>query len=198
MLIDVFLISLYNWAEPLPLTQWQFLVALSALYLQGIALFSIYRPQVFFNSIKSFAEKVAPEKLTEPSAGASAEKQYRSIDESIAKQLELQLKAIMQSEKPWLDNDLSLAKLAAELDITSHQLSELLNVHFEKSFYEYINHYRMDYAIELMKIDTRKAVLDIAYDSGFNNKNSFYRLFKERTGKTPASYRKALTMAKSA
>jgi AraC-like DNA-binding protein len=36
------------------------------------------------------------------------------------------------------------------------------------------------------------SVTDITYRAGFNNRNSFYRVFKEKNGLTPSQYKAAL------
>ena len=44
------------------------------------------------------------------------------------------------------------------------------------------------------EIDSSIQLIDIAYDSGFNNKVSFYRSFKRHTDQSPSAYFEALKM----
>jgi len=184
MLVDVSLIYFHSIGQPIPVDPWRFLVALFALYLQGIAFFSLYRPRVFFNDCIqagiSLVEKIVP--TTD----------FRELDQSTAKLLEEALATLMNTRRPYLDNDLSLAKLSSLMEVRTHQLSELLNRHMEVKFYDYVNRYRVDAAINLLESDTQGlSILDIAFEAGFNNKNTFYRMFRERTGVTPSQYRKS-------
>jgi AraC-like DNA-binding protein len=191
MLIDVTLISQLLWFEPLTQSAWSLLVALIALYLQGIALFALFRPKVFYNDCLVSCITVC-EKIIVQVKGT--EKIYRELDQNIAKHLAEQLKCLMDKDKPYLINDLSLESLADMLNVSRHQLSELLNVHLDTSFYDYINQYRVQQSMDFLKDESMKqSILEIAFEAGFNNKNSFYRLFKQSTGLTPAQFRKQTT-----
>lgn len=69
--------------------------------------------------------------------------------------------------------------------------SELLNVHLHTNFYDWMNSYRFNAALLLLQDQTvNYSVTDIAFQAGFNNRNSFYRVFKSNLGITPAQYRK--------
>jgi len=59
------------------------------------------------------------------------------------------------------------------------------------SFGDYIRKLRIDRAIEMMKNSTY-SLSEIAYLTGFSDSSHFNRIFKARTGKTPAAYRKTL------
>ncbi len=94
---------------------------------------------------------------------------------------------IMQSEKPYLNGNLKMRELAETLNMTSHQLSELINLEFGINFSEFLNHYRVLEARRLLLKEPR--VMDAGYKSGFNNKTSFSQIFKRHTGLTPSQYR---------
>ena len=100
------------------------------------------------------------------------------------------LQQIMHDERPYLINDLSLGDLAGEIGITSHNLSLLLNQEIGLTFYDFINQARIRHACDLLS-RTDKTVLDVAFDSGFNNKASFYAAFRQQMGTTPNAYRLA-------
>jgi len=62
----------------------------------------------------------------------------------------------------------------------------------DKSFYDYINHYRVEEARQLL-IDPGKAgykISSIAYDAGFNSVSTFNEVFRKFTGLTPSQFRK--------
>lgn len=153
-------------------------------FINSIALFSIYQPDVFFHEI-------TPQEISAP-----AEKpQLRSIELSpeAARQLDEQLQALVKNHKPHLDEDISLPKLASLLGVTSHQLSELLNIHKSTSFYDFLNDLRYDESLHFLAGDENQlTIADIAYRSGFNNRNTFYKVFKEKTGLTPHQYKKSI------
>ncbi|MCL1112820.1 MULTISPECIES: helix-turn-helix domain-containing protein [Shewanella] len=98
----------------------------------------------------------------------------------------------MTSNKPYLNHLLTLENLANQLHIAPRQLSTIINRHFNKNFFEFINHYRIEESKNLLKyMDNRKAtMLDIMDMAGFNSKATFNTFFKKVTGVTPTEYRK--------
>ena len=108
-----------------------------------------------------------------------------------AAELRERLNDLIATFKPHLDSDISLSRLSSLLGVTNHQLSELLNIHMETSFYDFLNCLRYNEAITLMTGNSScHSLTDIAYLAGFNNRNTFYRVFKENSGLTPGEYRK--------
>lgn len=105
------------------------------------------------------------------------------------------LTSIMEQEKPYLDFELTLQKLAIQTDIPEKELSLLINHHLNKHFFDFINEYRINDAQKLLKDPTKKqlTVLEILYEVGFNSKSSFYTAFKKATNQTPTAYRKSNT-----
>ncbi|WP_417861521.1 helix-turn-helix domain-containing protein [Winogradskyella sediminis] len=105
------------------------------------------------------------------------------------------LTLLMTEEKPYLDFELTLQKLAIQVDIPERELSLLINHHLNKHFFDFINEYRINDAKILLKDPTKKelTVLEILYEVGFNSKSSFYTAFKKATNQTPTEYRKSTT-----
>ncbi|TGK08416.1 AraC family transcriptional regulator [Leptospira selangorensis] len=99
------------------------------------------------------------------------------------------LNFLFESEKIHRREDLSLAELAKELSLTTHQFSELINNRIGKGYFSLINHHRIEDAKQLLS-ETDKTVLEIAMTVGFNNRSSFNEAFLKLTQKTPISYRK--------
>ncbi len=97
----------------------------------------------------------------------------------------------MEEEKPYLITDLSLQDLADRLNISRHQLSGLINQRHNINFYEFVNNYRVkEFILKMQDPDNQHyKMLSIAYDSGFNSKASFNRIFKQITGQTPSDYK---------
>lgn len=105
----------------------------------------------------------------------------------------------MESDKPYLDRELSIYDLSENLDIPRHFLSEVINEHMGKNFYNLVNDYRVE-EVKRRLTDPRYkhlTILAIAYDSGFNAKSSFNTIFKEKTGMTPSEYLKKISAGDS-
>lgn len=102
----------------------------------------------------------------------------------------------LKAGKLFADSELNLDKLAQLTGINKYHISETLNSYAHKTFYQYINEYRIDFALGQMRLLQEKAipvnVLSLAYDAGFKAKSSFNRYFKEITGLTPTEYLKSL------
>ncbi|MDP9962273.1 helix-turn-helix domain-containing protein [Chryseobacterium lathyri] len=109
---------------------------------------------------------------------------WQKLDESVKRQ------------QLFRDCDLTLDQLATKTNINKYQISEMLNGYKNKSFYQYINEYRIEY----FKKGIEKAIekneninfLFLSYEAGFKSKSSFNRYFKEINGKTPSEYYKNL------
>lgn len=101
----------------------------------------------------------------------------------------------MERERPYLDPEMTLPKLALSLDIPVAHLSRVLNDTLGRNFYEFINQYRVREARRrLASPDAeREKIIAIASECGFNSLATFNRVFKELAGRTPSAYRKAPT-----
>lgn len=96
----------------------------------------------------------------------------------------------MSLEKPYLDRELTIYDLSTQLKIPRHILSEVINEHMGKNFYNLVNDYRVEEVKRRLENPEFKqlTILAIAFDSGFNAKSSFNTIFKEKTGSTPSEY----------
>jgi len=94
------------------------------------------------------------------------------------------------AEKPYLNPELCLQELADKIDVKRHYLSKIINQKHNKNFYEFINRYRIEEVKALMSNPKNKnyKLISLAYDSGFNSKASFNRIFKQMTKMTPSQF----------
>ncbi len=106
------------------------------------------------------------------------------------KKLQENLDELLVKEKLYCDEDLSLKRLADLLSIQQQELSVYLNHYLQMNFNSYLNKYRVDEAILLMKEDKERSLLSIAFAVGFNSKSVFYDAFTKQIGLSPARYRK--------
>jgi AraC-like DNA-binding protein len=102
----------------------------------------------------------------------------------------MRLDSLMANERVYEDVDLSLAGLAGRLDLTTHQLSELVNVHLGKSLSRYLREIRVAAAGRLLCAEPSASVLSVGLSVGFSAQSSFYEAFREIEGMTPGQYRK--------
>lgn len=101
------------------------------------------------------------------------------------------LKKFVKENCYYKDPELSLVSLAEKIELTTHELSRIINIAFKKNFNDFINEYRVQEAIRKMQDPAydHLTLLGVAFESGFNSRTAFHRIFKQFTGKTPAEYK---------
>lgn len=100
---------------------------------------------------------------------------------------------LVKEKKYYLDPSLTLQKLATLLGTNRQYLSNYINREKGKTFYEYINDFRMDEAKNLLdNWDDRHhhSMDEIATLSGFNTYSTFLRTFVKKNGESPSTYLK--------
>ena len=97
----------------------------------------------------------------------------------------------MRSNKPFLQANLNIDKLASATGLSAQDISQTLNHHLGQHFYDFINAYRIEAACQQLAAREHqdKTVLDILLSSGFNSKSSFNTAFKKHMKMTPSEYR---------
>lgn len=116
------------------------------------------------------------------------------IADTYATELVNRLKDFMESDKPFLDPNLTLPLLSTKLSCTIHLLSKVINESYEKNFFDFVNEYRVNYFIRLAKEPSNKkyTLLSLAFESGFNSKSTFNQSFKKATNMTPSQFLKSM------
>lgn len=151
---------------------------------------ALNNPGLFRNidsKLKLVSELVSEEKSCEQS----------TIDESEYKEELLKLKKYMVEKKPYLNSSLTIQDVSSDIEIPVRDLSLLINHQIGQHFYDFVNTYRIENAMEILKDASKSKVtiLEILYEVGFNSKSSFNTAFKKHTGNTPTSYRKDLKIS---
>ena len=110
-------------------------------------------------------------------------------DSNESSQIIKQLKLHMSGNEPFLDSSLSVYDLATQLDMRVRDLSLLINHTLNQHFFDFVNHYRIQKAMELLGDPENRqvTVLEVLYEVGFNSKSSFNTVFKKQTGKITAN-----------
>ena len=134
-----------------------------------------------------FPEYLADSMLKKPKSDPAV----YGLDGVEVRRLENEVKELMEEEKVYLQEGLSLIQLASLLDLRPDQLSAVINIRFNKNYNQFVNGYRIDEACKLLREENNSTILDIALDVGFANKATFNRAFRDKIGQTPKEYRKA-------
>ncbi len=101
------------------------------------------------------------------------------------------LSSYMETNKPFLNPEISLESLANEISVNPRILSQVINETFHKNFKGYILEFRIKEGMQMLQDSTysKLTILEILYNVGFNSKSAFNNQFKLYTNLTPQEYR---------
>lgn len=154
-----------------------------------MSLIIIYVGYVAYVQPRVFSKKFLFGELT------LAKYQKSGLTTAFSKELKEQLLILLVEDKLYKDSNISLGILAQRLGTTRHNVSQVINEHFELNFFHLVNKYRIAEAKEILKNDQNRNlnIIDVAYDVGFNNKVTFNKAFKAETSMTPSVYLRSLS-----
>lgn len=149
----------------------------------AIGIFAIFAIAVVIRGL--YQQPIKPEAL--PLADSAVQRATEEFERT-----QEHLLAFMEQDQPFLDPELTLDQLAAAMGVPAKHLSRCLNLSLQKNFFDFINGYRLGKAKHMLasKACKEKNISEILFDSGFNSKATFNRIFKKQVGMTPTQYRK--------
>lgn len=144
--------------------------------------------------IKPVTLKAKKVKLIETEEGDLAKYERSALSAMQLADYEKKLIHAVTEQQLYLDQELSLSSLAAQLKIPNHHLTQVFSMQLKQTFYQYINGLRIAHACKLLKSTQKMITLEeLAEKSGFNSKVSFNRQFKQVMGCTPSVYRNQIS-----
>lgn len=131
-------------------------------------------------------EEVSPESTKEKYLSSNLDEE--SIDAYFRK-----ISQLFDEEKLFLEPQLKIEDISKRLDISIHKVSQIINSKSNKSFFDFVNRYRVEYFKKLLSDpDKRKfTILALGIESGFNSKASMNRVFKNFVGQSPKEFQKS-------
>ena len=96
---------------------------------------------------------------------------------------------VMEEQHLFMNPDLKITDLAAVLGSNRSAISACINSQRDCSFPQFVNTYRLNYALELLRNQPDIKIAEVCVKSGFSSEASFYRLFKAFTGTTPNAWK---------
>ena len=101
------------------------------------------------------------------------------------------IRKALEEDRLYLNPTLTLAELSAHTGLAPRLISFTVNNGFGQSFNDVVNGYRVaEVKRRLATPDAQRlTLLGIAFESGFNSKTTFNRIFKQFTGVAPRDYR---------
>jgi len=121
-------------------------------------------------------------------------KKYKNLklDEAKKEAIAQEIIKLFKESKPFLQDNYSIIDLSEEIKQPSHVVSMIINSKFNTSFPDFVNKYRIEESVLMLKDEKNYKIEAIAYECGFGNKASFYKAFKKFTGVTPANFKKTV------
>lgn len=159
-----------------------FLIFVMVLIVFYVAYISYAQPEVLKGSVR----------LVDPISIFKYKKS--GLTSSFSNELKNDLVRLFEEEKVFKQSDLNLDALSDMMDTTRHNASQVINEHFGLNFFELVNKYRIEEAVQMMEDGKHKKlnIIDIAYAVGYNNKVTFNKSFKKIHDLTPSQYIKSL------
>ncbi|MFI1770958.1 helix-turn-helix domain-containing protein [Thalassobellus citreus] len=118
-----------------------------------------------------------------------------NLNPTLIKTYKTALISLMENDKLYLNNKLSIHDISKKLNIPRQYISEILNVHMQTNFQDFINNYRVEAFVNRLENDQNDhlTLFGIATEVGFNSKSSFNSTFKKIKGLTPTEFKKKIS-----
>ncbi|GAB3494382.1 hypothetical protein GCM10027341_10480 [Spirosoma knui] len=100
---------------------------------------------------------------------------------------------VMAEKELFKNPNLKIGDVAKEINVTVHQLSQVLNNNIEKNFALFVNEYRINEACRILSLYPNLTIEAIGDEVGFNAKSTFFATFKKVKGLSPNAYRQEHT-----
>lgn len=188
--LNVFLFNINNYLQFSSYYELaQIAYSFSTIYVLFIGYFGIKQGRIFTDT--QIADIEQPIQNSKKAKTNSIEnKEYTDIIQ--------RLTLLMEQKQPYLDPELSLAKLSSLMNTKPELISEILNTSLNQNFFDFINKYRIEeFKLKCLSEDNKKlSVIGIAYDCGFNSKAAFYRAFNKFEGISPTAYISTVSLKK--
>ena len=144
----------------------------------------------YYISIAGFISGRPPLLVTSDKAGHKAEApENRLSDPEMQREMD-RLVTWMESNKAYLDPDLSLGAVARALDTSRERVSAVINSGHGMNFRSFVNTYRVEAFKQAVIAGQANelTLFGLALECGFNSKATFNRVFKQIEGITPNMY----------
>lgn len=180
--------SFYNEPTSFPKKLW-----LQTLSEVSLWLYSFHQKQQL--KYKRIVEKLTDESLPQPKS--KVQNKAASVSEDIIHEILLKLKEF-ETNKGYLNKNLDLTSLAKSLGTNHSYLSRVINQVKKKSFKNYLNDLRIEYAYVDLQTNPKKrryTIEAIAREVGFKSAESFSKKFKQQFEMYPSVFLKKLNEA---
>ena len=118
-------------------------------------------------------------------------KKYKTspLTSTVSNSIKLKLDRFMSEQRLYQREDLRLQDIADLLGLHRNQVSQVINENYNLNFFEWVNRYRIYHAADMLSIPTCPyTISQVGFESGFNNKVTFYKTFRQYFQCTPLEF----------
>ena len=153
-----------------------------------IYVFLLYREQSGYILIDRNRERELKALMRAYSESSTAPREPIKIRTAKESELMQRVMKVMETDKPFLDENFSIHQLSSLVYTNKTTLSKAINNSTGMNFCQFVNDYRIRYSLDLMERDPKLKVFELSEKSGFHNQVSFGMAFKLKMGITPGEY----------
>ncbi len=116
----------------------------------------------------------------------------KKVIEPRGKLFGLQIKNLLDYTASYIDQDISLEALAAQVNLSPYHFAKVFKRTTGVSPHQFVLNYRIEKAMEMMK-NKALSLTEIAYNIGFYDQSHFTHSFKRVVGVTPKRYQQSFS-----
>jgi YesN/AraC family two-component response regulator len=142
------------------------------------------------NGNNNSVEAIGSNTVYSPVVGDDLANARKVAEPNISAPLIVRIDAAMEKDNLFLNPDLSLVSFSEQVGSNRTYVSKAIKDAKGCSFSDYVNRYRLDYALELMKNTSKEnmVIQNIATQCGCGSVQTFYRYFKLFFNETPTQW----------
>ena len=118
----------------------------------------------------------------------SEESVVESRTEQSCMEVFARLKQYFEEEQPYLNMDLTIYDVAHRLLTNKVYISKAVNMYADKNFCQFVNYYRIKYALDIFEKDPDIRLGQLAQQSGFRTLATFNMAFKLNVNESPGEW----------
>ncbi|MCK6606430.1 MAG: AraC family transcriptional regulator [Ignavibacteriaceae bacterium] len=153
-----------------------------------------YLKEPMINSLKIQKQALNTDNITGTEEKPDTEKRLKEPGEELVNRILSDLDKLIYQDKVYLDPNITLGELAERLSTNRNYLLRAIQKKFNVNFVEFMNDFRVKEAIKIMNSEKGQllTIEGIAADSGFSNRVTFAKVFRDSTGVSPSYFMKNL------
>ena len=129
--------------------------------------------------------------ITEKKEKAKTLSYRNSVTPEFVEDMARKIVSKLMIERKYRDPDYSAKRLADDIGVNSRHISAVINLRFQQNYSQMVGEMRIQEARYMLQDSSfnQMTMEDIAVNTGFSTRQSFYATFFRLTGMTPREYR---------